>query len=82
VLAPLASANPDGLERVAEQRGFLDRAHAPTYSLIPDYVLPGVSNEVVATILAGVLGVLIVAGVVVALSVVRRRRHAEDGTAS
>ena len=82
VLAPLASANPDGLERVAEQRGFLGRAQASTFNIIPDYVLPGVSNQAVATILAGIAGVLIVAGVVVALSLARRRRHAEDGSAS
>jgi cobalt/nickel transport system permease protein len=81
VLAPWASAHPDGLEWVAGQRGFLARAQTPSYNIIPDYVLPGVSNQTVATILAGVVGILIVTGVVVALSVVRRRRHVEDGSA-
>ena len=78
VLAPLASANPDGLEWVAEQRGFLDRGQDPLYNVIPDYVFPGISNEAVATILAGVVGVVIVLGVVAALTYSRRRRSAEN----
>ncbi|MBN2085643.1 MAG: energy-coupling factor ABC transporter permease [Anaerolineales bacterium] len=60
VLSPLASAHPDGLEWVAEQTGFLDAAQGPAYEIIPDYVLPGISNEAAATILAGVVGVGIV----------------------
>jgi cobalt/nickel transport system permease protein len=77
-LAPLASANPDGLEWVAEQRGFLDRGQGPLYNVIPDYVFPGISNEAAATILAGVVGVVIVLGVVAALTYSRRRRSAEN----
>jgi len=60
ILSPLASAWPDGLERVAEDRGFIDRALDPFYEIIPDYVLPGVPNEALATILAGMVGVLVV----------------------
>jgi len=45
IASPLASAYPDGLEWVAGQRGFLDSAQGPVYEIIPDYVLPGVSNE-------------------------------------
>ncbi len=56
MLSPLASAHPDGLEWVAEQKGFLEAARGPLLSLIPDYVFPGVSNEALATILAGVAG--------------------------
>lgn len=78
VLAPLASANPDGLEWVAEQRGFLDRGQEPLYNIIPDYVFPGISDEAVATILAGFVGVLLVLGVVATLSYSRRRRAADN----
>lgn len=60
VLSPLASTNPDGLEKVAEQQGFLQSAQSPLFKLIPDYLLPGISNQTLATILAGILGVLIV----------------------
>ncbi len=74
VLSPLASAHPDGLEWVAEQRGFLDLAQGPLYEIIPDYVLPGVANESLATILAGVIGALIVLGTVVGVAYLRRNR--------
>ncbi len=60
LLAPLASGSPDGLERVAEDRGFIETALDAPYSIIPDYTLPGVENEAVATILAGFVGVTIV----------------------
>jgi len=76
IAAPLASANPDGLEWVAEQQGFLAAARAPLFEVIPDYVLPGVSNEALATILAGVLGVLIVLGVTLAVAYTRRNHQA------
>jgi len=60
VFSPLASSHPDGLEWVAEQKGFLDVAQGALYELIPDYVMPGIHNEAVATIVAGILGALIV----------------------
>jgi cobalt/nickel transport system permease protein len=63
VASPLASAYPDGLEWVAEQQGFLDTAQGSLYNLVPDYVLPGLSNEAIATIAAGILGTLIVFGI-------------------
>jgi cobalt/nickel transport system permease protein len=75
VLSPLASANPDGLEWVAEQQGFLASARGPVFELIPDYVFPGISNEALATIAAGIVGTLLVLGVVVAVG--RRRRGGE-----
>ena len=78
VLSPLASANPDGLEWVAEQAGFLDRAQSPSYEIIPDYVLPGLSNEATATIAAGVIGALIVLGVTLVLGYTRRRTSARE----
>jgi cobalt/nickel transport system permease protein len=75
VLAPLASANPDGLEWVAEQQGFLDRAQGPLYNIVPDYLVPGVSNEALSTIIAGIVGLAIVAAVAIAASQMRRRRQ-------
>lgn len=73
-LSPLASSSPDGLERVAEQLGFVDRAREPLYEVMPDYVLPGVTNEAAATILAAVAGVLIVFGLAFGLAHVLRAR--------
>jgi cobalt/nickel transport system permease protein len=61
-LSPLASPNPDGLERVAEDVGFLDTALEPAYKLLPDYTIPGVENGVISGIIAVMLGTVIVFG--------------------
>jgi cobalt/nickel transport system permease protein len=74
IASPLASSHPDGLEWVAEQQGFLQNTQAPSFEVIPDYVLPGVSNEALATILAGVIGVIIVFGVALSIAYTRRNR--------
>ncbi len=73
IISPLASSHPDGLEWVAEQKGFLDVAQGPLYNIIPDYVMPGISNEAVATIVAGIIGTLIVFGVALGVAYSRRR---------
>lgn len=78
LLAPFASGSPDGLERVAEDAGFIERAQDAPYAIIADYVMPGIQNEGVATILAGIVGVTIiyalVAGVMYGLYTLYRRR--------
>jgi len=73
IASPLASAHPDGLEWVAEGRGFLDLAQDPLYEIIPDYVLPGIANEALATILAGIVGVILVLAAALAVAYSRRR---------
>jgi cobalt/nickel transport system permease protein len=75
VASPLASSHPDGLEWVAEQQGFIDAAQANSYDIIPDYVLPGVPDEALATILAGTIGVVIVFGVALLIAYTRRNRQ-------
>jgi cobalt/nickel transport system permease protein len=75
LFSPLASPYPDGLERVAENLGFIERAQGPLYEVIPDYVFPGISNEALATIAAGVVGTLIVYGIAVGLAALLRRRE-------
>lgn len=74
IFSPLASAFPDGLEWVAEQQGFIETAMDPFYEIIPDYAFPGISNEALATILAGIIGTLIVFGVALAIGYARRKR--------
>lgn len=60
--SPFASQLPDGLEKVAKDKGFLEKAegknvfHAP----IPDYQFPGVKNERLSTAIAGVTGTILV----------------------
>jgi hypothetical protein len=63
ILSPLASSSPDGLERVAEDKGFIGTTLEPFFEIVPDYVIPGVTNEAVATILAGIVGTLILFGI-------------------
>jgi cobalt/nickel transport system permease protein len=74
IASPLASSHPDGLEWVAEQKGFLDTAQGPLYKVIPEYILPGIHNEALAAILAGILGVLIVFVVAAGVAYARRNR--------
>jgi cobalt/nickel transport system permease protein len=77
ILSPLASTHPDGLEWVAEQTGFLGAAQSSAYKIIPDYMVPGISNGTLATILAGVLGIVIV--LAAALLLTRFRKGSSRG---
>lgn len=62
LISPLASPSPDGLEKVAHDKGFLAKAEEaePSWksSPMPDYAMPGVENEGLSTGLAGVVGTL------------------------
>jgi len=60
-LSPYASTSPDGLEKVAETKGFSEKGeswkfwkHAP----LPDYAIPWIKNEKVSTALSGLIGTL------------------------
>jgi len=66
--SPLASSSPDGLERVAEDKGFIDLGQEAPFQVIADYVFPGIENEAVATILAGLIGTLILFAVAYTLA--------------
>jgi len=63
VLSPLASSSPDGLERVAEDKGFIGLTGAEPFQIIADYVFPGIENEALATIAAGLIGTLFLFGI-------------------
>lgn len=68
LLSPFASSFPDGLERVAEDKGFIERAMELRFPfLVPDYAFPGVKNEKLATSLAGLIGVAVTFGVAMAI---------------
>ena len=76
VLAPLASSDPDGLERVAEDNGFIGQAQNVVGGLFGDYGIPGIDDPTVSTILSGLLGVGILLGVVYLVGRVLARRKA------
>ncbi|HVU12189.1 MAG TPA: energy-coupling factor ABC transporter permease [Phototrophicaceae bacterium] len=60
--SPLADRNPDGLDRVATDHGFVSLEQAPPYKLLPNYTVPFIPEAGVTTIAAGIIGVLVVAG--------------------
>ncbi len=73
ILAPLASSHPDGLERVAEDKEFLDTAEGSHWEWLPDYTIPGLSGDT-STVLAGLVGVAIVFALMVVAGRVLSRR--------
>jgi cobalt/nickel transport system permease protein len=64
LLSPLASADPDGLERVATDIGFINAGQSAPYSIISNYTLPFLGETPLSTIAAGVIGVLVVVAVI------------------
>jgi len=60
VLAPLASSDPDGLDRVSEDRGFAGESKDAPYEILPDYSIPGIDDERATVIIAGLAGVAMV----------------------
>ncbi|RLG76765.1 MAG: hypothetical protein DRO14_03395 [Thermoprotei archaeon] len=62
VVSPFASPWPDGLEKVAQSKGFMDkeREHPLILSPFSDYLWPNLDNEKIATALAGGVGALFV----------------------
>jgi len=76
VVSNYASSSPDGLEKVAEDIGFLENAkeHTNSDGLLADYGVKGIENERLSTGAAGVIGVLATAGVSTGLFLVLRRK--------
>jgi cobalt/nickel transport protein len=60
VVSFYASSNTDGLEKVAEDIGFIETAEDHTYAegALADYGVKGVDNARLSTGLAGVIGVV------------------------
>jgi hypothetical protein len=77
VLAPLASSDPDGLERVGEDLGFDEGAQGPAYEVLPDYAVPGLDDPVLSTIASGVIGIVVVVVIMVLVGRLLGRRRAD-----
>ena len=69
VVSFYASSSPDGLEKVAEDIGFLDTAkdHSNSDFALADYGVAGVENERFSVGLAGTIGVVTTGVVAVVL---------------
>jgi len=62
-LAPFASTSPDGLERVAKNLGFIHLAQESPFNIFSNYVIPSVRDSNFSTILAGVVGIILVGSI-------------------
>jgi hypothetical protein len=80
VVSFYASRSPDGLNRVAEDKGFSDTQtkHASDGSPLAGYGTKGVTDERLSRGLAGVAGCVVVLALAGGLTYVVRRRGAGD----
>jgi len=85
-VSPLASSEPDGLERVAIDQGFEGQAetHAMAGGPLADYAVTGVDNSWLSTGLSGVIGVvlcfLVGAALILVIRAVRSRGRSDTST--
>jgi cobalt/nickel transport protein len=79
VVSFYASSNPDGLEKVAEDIGFIETAEDHTYAegALADYGVKGVDNARLSTGLAGVIGVVATGVVSTGLFMLVRRKSGD-----
>jgi cobalt/nickel transport protein len=69
-----ASSHPDGLEKVAENLGFIEKG-VERSSLMTGYSLPFIPQEGISTALAGIIGVFITLGLFWGIKTVLRRTY-------
>ncbi|MFY8254843.1 MAG: PDGLE domain-containing protein [Candidatus Planktophila sp.] len=79
VVSFYASSNPDGLEKVAEDIGFIETAKDHTYAegALADYGVKGVENPRLSTGLAGVIGVVATGVVSTGIFMLVRRKSGD-----
>ena len=73
-VSPWASSSPDGLEKKAEEKGFMEKAEerepAWKHSPMPDYTVESIKNERVSTGVSGLIGVILTLVVAVAVGLI------------
>jgi len=74
LLSPLASVSPDGLNRVAEDMGFLHLEQSAPYQILPGYTIPFLGQTAISTIVSGAAGALVVLGLMVVIGGMLRRK--------
>jgi hypothetical protein len=81
VISYWASSNPDGLERVAADKGFLHKATENDtqkgLAVIPDYEVPGVKHDFLKVSLAGIIGTVLCFGLALLVGWLVKRRGKE-----
>jgi cobalt/nickel transport protein len=81
IVSGVASSSPDGLEKVAGEKGFLETAQDHLFADGPlaDYSVKGVGNERLSTGLAGLIGVLVTFGLGLAVFALLRTMRSRSG---
>ena len=79
VVSFYASSNPDGLEKVAQDIGFIETAEDHTYAegALADYGVKGVENPRLSTGLAGIIGVVATGVISTGLFMLVRRKSGD-----
>jgi cobalt/nickel transport system permease protein len=77
--AAFASGDPDGLDSVAIEKGFEEAGKDRGFQILPGYTIPGIDGTV-STIIAGIVGIVIVFLLVFLLGRLLARRR-KDGAA-
>ena len=80
VVSQFAVDNPDGLEKVAEDTGFIESGedHSLGDFIFADYATDGISNEALSLAVAGIVGTIVTLLVVYGLFTAVRERRARD----
>ena len=79
IVSWFASSHPDGLERVAEDKGFIEKAEESSFELFPDYSIPGV-GKFWSNGLAGIIGTLATFGLMIMLGRIIARKKERGGS--
>lgn len=79
-VSPFAASSPDGLVRVAGDKGFLVKGTNYISSPIADYSMPGMGTSGVARATAGITGTLVTFGIMYGFTkiVVARRKQSGE----
>jgi len=80
VVSFYASSSPDGLEKVAQDIGFLNNAkeHANANSALADYGVKGIENERLSVGVAGLIGVVATGAVSSGVFLLVRRKNSDN----
>jgi ABC-type sulfate transport system permease component len=79
VLIPFASTYPDGLEKVAESIGVTEPE--PMWKgLMPEYRFPAIENSYFATLISGLIGVLLVCSIAWISGILAHKRRDPEGS--
>jgi cobalt/nickel transport system permease protein len=84
VVSQFAAPDPDGLESVAEETGFLESGtdHTLADTMFADYATTGISNEALSLAIAGIVGTLVTLAVAFGIFTAFRDKGGGGGTAT